>query len=85
MLDADGILFAVPIFEKGAPGNFHTLMDRFGPRLDRGNAVIGIQIAEEKGGKIPVPRILKDKVISYMGIGGSDWMTQIECDFGIQD
>lgn len=84
MLDADGIVFAVPIFCKGGPGIFHTLMDRFGPRLDRGNLVVGTQIAQEKGGKIPDPRMLKDKVVSYMGIGGSDWMTRIECDFGIE-
>ena len=34
MYEADGIVWAVPIFEKGAPGIFHTIMDRFGPRLD---------------------------------------------------
>ncbi|MBP2651857.1 MAG: reductase [Firmicutes bacterium] len=83
MLDADGIIFSVPIFEKGAAGIFHTIMDRFGPRMDRGNNIIATQIAEKLGGKIPDPRILKDKVISYMGIGGSDWMTRIEADFGI--
>ena len=36
MLDADGILFSIPIFEKGAPGIFHTIVDRFGPRMYRG-------------------------------------------------
>lgn len=40
MYEADGIVWAVPIFEKGAPGIFHTIMDRFGPRLDRGNVMI---------------------------------------------
>jgi NAD(P)H-dependent FMN reductase/uncharacterized Zn finger protein (UPF0148 family) len=84
MMDADGIVFAVPIFEKGAPGIFHTIMDRFGPRLDRGNLTVATQIAQQTGGKAPDPRFLKDKVVSYMGIGGSDWMTRVECDFGIQ-
>ncbi len=83
MLDADGIIFATPIFVKGAPGLFHTLMDRFGPRMDRGNNTIATKIAQETGGKIPDPRILKDKVISYMGIGGSDWTTRIQCDHGL--
>lgn len=80
MLDADGIVVTTPIFEKGAPGIFQTLTDRFGPRLDRGNNFVATKIAEKTGGKIPDPRILKDKVISYIGIGGSDWTTRIECD-----
>jgi len=83
MLDADGIVFATPIFVKGTPGIFHTLIDRFGPRMDRGNNLIATRISEEKGGKIPDPRILKDKVVSYMGIGGSDWTTRIQCDHGL--
>ena len=84
MLDADGIIFATPIFVKGTPGIIHTLIDRFGPRIDRGNNIIATKISEEKGGKIPDPRILKDKVVSYMGIGGSDWTTRIHCDHGLQ-
>lgn len=81
MLDADGILFAVPIFEKGAAGIFHTVADRFGPRMDRGHAVIMNQMAEEGHGKPVDMRQLQDKVISYMGIGGSDWTTRVQCDF----
>lgn len=83
MLDADGIVFATPIFEKGATGLFHTITDRFGPRLDRGNNLIGTKIAQETGGKAPDPRILKDKVISFLGIGGSDWVTRVQCDMGM--
>ena len=81
MLDADGILYAAPIFEKCGPGIHHTLMDRFGPRMDRGNLMIAQKIAEEHGGKPVDPRYLKEKVISFMGIGGSDWATRIQCDF----
>ncbi len=84
MLDADGILFATPIFEKGASAIFHTIMDRFGPRTDRGMNFIATKIAEEKGGKAPDPRLLQDKVISYIGIGGSDWFTRIQCDHAMQ-
>jgi multimeric flavodoxin WrbA len=80
MYDADGIIWAVPIFEKCAPGIFHTVMDRFGPRLDRGNCMIAQKISEN-GGKPIDPKYLKEKVVSFMGIGGSDWATRIQCDF----
>ncbi len=81
MLDADGILIVDPIFEKGASALFHTLMDRFGPRMDRGMNVVATKIAEENPNAKPVdPRLLKDKVISFIGIGGSDWATAIEYD-----
>lgn len=81
MYDADGILFAVPIFEKGAAGIFHNVMDRFGPRMDRVHNVIAMQMAQEGKGKPVDPRYLQDKVVSYMGIGGSDWYTRVQCDF----
>ena len=81
MLDADGVLFSVPIFEKGASGLFHTITDRFGPRMDRGNNVIANQICEQNGKPSIDPRIFKDKVVSYMGVGGSDWSTRVQCDF----
>lgn len=84
MLEADGIIFSVPIFEKGAAGIFRTITDRFGPRMDRGNNIISTKIAGEMGGKTPDPRILKDKAVSYIGIGGSDWATRIQCDHGMQ-
>ena len=80
MLDADGIVMADPIFEKGASGLFRTVTDRFGPRMDRGNNIIGTKVAGETGGKLPDTRILKDKVISYIGVGGSDWGTRVQCD-----
>jgi multimeric flavodoxin WrbA len=81
MLDADGIVMATPIFEKGASGFFHTLNDRLGPRADKGMNIIGMKIAEEHGGKPVDPRWIKDKVISFMSIGGSDWGTgaQVDC------
>ncbi|KRK32564.1 NAD(P)H-dependent oxidoreductase [Loigolactobacillus bifermentans] len=80
MLDADGIVISDPIFEEGASGMFHTLMDRFGPRLDRGNNIINDKIAAETGGKKTDQRILKDKVISYMGVGGSEWGTRVQVE-----
>lgn len=80
MLDADGIVVSDPIFEEGASGLFHTIMDRFGPRTDRGNNVIGTKVAQETNGKLPEPRLLNDKVISFMGVGGSDWGTRVQCE-----
>lgn len=80
MLDADGIIIADPIFEKGGTGLFHTITDRFGPRMDRGNNMIAIENAQKTGGIEPDPRILKDKFISYIAIGGSDWGTRVQCD-----
>lgn len=80
MYDADGIIVTDPIFEKGASGMFRTITDRFGPRMDRGNNIIGSNIAEATGGKQPDPRFLQDKVISYVAVGGSDWGTRVQCD-----
>lgn len=80
MADADGIIITDPIFEKGASGLFRTMTDRFGPRMDRGNNMIGTKVAEMTGGTAPDPRYLKDKVISYIAVGGSDWGTRVQCD-----
>ena len=84
MLDADGILFSIPIFEKGAPGIFHTIVDRFGPRMDRGNNIHATEVAKKTGGVIPDPRILKDRVVSYMALGGSDLITKVQADTAMQ-
>lgn len=57
-------------------------MDRFGPRADRGNNVIGTKVAEATGGKIPDSRMLNDKVISFMGIGvltGDEFSVNMLC------
>ena len=83
MLDADGVVFATPVFVKGTPGVFHTIIDRFGPRMDRAHNIISTEIARKNNGTIPDPRILKDKVVSYMGIGGSDWTSRIQCDHSL--
>lgn len=84
MLDADGVVFATPVFVKGTPGIFHTIIDRFGVRMDRGNNILSTEIARKSNGTVPDPRILKDKVVSYMGIGGSEWTTRIQCDHSLQ-
>ncbi|MDY4040739.1 MAG: flavodoxin family protein [Collinsella sp.] len=89
MFNADGVVMVDPIFEKGASGLFHTIMDRFGPRMDTGNNYIATRIAERniadgKPGKLPDPAIMSPKVVSYIAIGGSDWGTHAESDHQIQ-
>ncbi|MEE0138093.1 NAD(P)H-dependent oxidoreductase [Fusobacterium ulcerans] len=81
MMEADGIIFSVPIFEKGAAAIFRSLTDRFGPRMDRGNNLAATEIAKQTNDKAPDQRVFKEKVISYIGLGGSDWTTRIQCDF----
>lgn len=48
MFRADGVVMVDPIFETGASGLFHTIMDRFGPRMDTGNNFISTQIARAR-------------------------------------
>ena len=80
LLDADGVLFVSPIFESGASGLLHTICDRFGPRFDRGMNFMADGLAKAGKGKEIDQRLLKDKVVSFIGIGGSDWTTRIQCD-----
>ena len=80
LLDADGVLFVSPIFESGASGLLHAVCDRFGPRMDRGMNIIGDQISKANGGPGVDPRLLQDKVISFVGIGGSDWACRVQTD-----
>ena len=81
MLDADGILFSMPIFNNCAPAIYHTLMDRMGPRFDKGMFINCIKIAEENGKTIEDQRMLNPKVVSFMSVGGSDWSTSVENEF----
>ena len=93
MFNADGVIMVDPIFETGASGLFHTIMDRFGPRMDTGNNFIGTQIAQgrlaqggdaAKGVEVPNPAIMSPKVVSYIGIGGSDWGTHVQSEHQLQ-
>ena len=81
---ADGILWVMPIFEKGAPAIFKILQDRlFGPSHDIGTNTIGKMIAEKMGKPGPAPTKFAKKVTSIIGIGGSDWMTRFSSDLNI--
>jgi len=80
MLDADGVLFVSPVFEQGTSGLVHSICDRMGPRIDRGLNFMADMLAKEGKG-VPVDqRLLQDKVMSFIGIGGSDWQLRVQCD-----
>ena len=84
IFSADGIIFVMPIFEKGSPAIMHTVQDRiFGPTFDPGPCTIATKIAKESGGKGPDPRRLVRKVVSYISIGGSDWTTRVSADMSL--
>lgn len=80
MADSDGVLIVDPIFEKGGTGLFHTVMDRMGPGHDSG-MLLGAHFQLMENGKPGLPeKYFKQKAISFVGIGGSDWMTRVETD-----
>jgi len=76
--EADGVLWAVPIFEKGVPAIIHMVQDRlFGPSHDAGTNKVAQMIAGKMGKPGPNPRKFKIKATSFISIGGSDWGTRI--------
>ena len=85
--DADGVVFVMPIFEKGVPGFFRAFQDRFaGPSHDIGMLTIAKSIWEKKGspaGGGPDPRAFKPRFATFIGIGGSDWACRMSADFGL--
>lgn len=82
--EADGILLVMPIFEKGAPAIFKILQDRlFGPSHDIGTNTVAKMIAGKMGKPGPGPEKFPKKVVSLIGIGGSDWMTRFSSDLNI--
>lgn len=84
--DADGVIFCMPIFEKGLPGFFRALQDRLaGPSHDTGMLTVAKQIHKKKGMTTggPDPRAFKRKFVTYIGIGGTDWTCRMSADFGL--
>ena len=83
-LDADGVIFVMPIYEKGTPGVFEILRDRMaGPSHDTGLLMGAKKIADEKGSGGPDPRHFKKRFVSFIGIGASDWGSHMAADFGL--
>jgi putative NADPH-quinone reductase len=84
--DADGVVFVMPIFEKGVPGFFRAFQDRIaGPSHDLGMLTIARDIHEKKGGGPggPDPRAFKPRYATFIGIGGSDWACRMTADFAL--
>ena len=83
-LDADGVIFAMPIYEKGTPGVFEIIRDRIaGPSHDIGFLTVAKKIADQKGTGGPDLRHFKKRFVSFIGIGASDWCTHMAADFGL--
>ena len=80
MVEADGVLCVDPIFESGASGLFHAVCDRMGPGHDTGMLMIADKILKEKGGEGIDAKYFRQKAISFVGIGGSDWAVRVETD-----
>ena len=80
MVEADGVLVVDPIYESGGSGLFHVLTDRMGPGHDTGMLLMLDGKLKEQGKEGLNPRIFKQKAISFVGIGGSDWAVRVEAD-----
>jgi len=80
IVDSDGVLIVDPIFESGGTGLFHTITDRMGPGHDTG-MMLGLREKQIEMGKEPLDdKYFKQKAISFVGIGGSDWAVRVETD-----
>ena len=80
IVDSDGVLIVDPIYESGGSGLFHVITDRMGPGHDTGLLMGAHFDMLEKTGKGIDPRYFKQKAISFVGIGGSDWAVRVETD-----
>ena len=80
IIDADGVLIVDPIFESGGTGLFHSITDRMGPGHDTGMLLMLDGELKEQGKEGLNPRLFRQKAISFVGIGGSDWALRTETD-----
>ena len=80
MIDADGVLLVDPIYESGGSGLYHLITDRMGPGHDVGMMFMADQKMKEAGGEGLDPKYFRQKAISFVGIGGSDWAVRVETD-----
>lgn len=74
IMEADGIIVSLPIFEKTVPGYFKDLCDRCGPGMDAALRSVSKKVREEKGLKeMPDARTWKRRAVAFIAHGGSDW------------
>ncbi len=74
IMEADGIIVSLPIFEKTVPGYFKDLCDRSGPGMDAALRLMSKKLREERGiAEMPDPRTWKRRAVAFIAHGGSDW------------
>lgn len=74
IMESDGIIVSLPIFEKTVPGYFKDLCDRAGPGMDAALRLASKKIRESKGiAEMPDARTWKRRAVSFIAHGGSDW------------
>ncbi len=80
IVEADGVLMVDPIYESGGSGLFHVITDRMGPGHDTGMLMMLNDKLKEQGKEPLNPRYFKQKALSFVAIGGSDWAVRCETD-----
>lgn len=80
IVEADGVLFVDPIYESGGSGLFHVITDRMGPGHDTGMMLMADGKLREAGKEGLNPRYFRQKAVSFVAIGGSDWAVRCETD-----
>ena len=89
MFNADGVIMVDPIFETGASGLFHTVMAASGrawtpvttSSAPRSRRAVWLRAAmRRRASSVPDPATTSPKVVSYIGIGGSDWGTHVQSE-----
>ena len=76
MLDADGVIFSLPVFRLGAPAAFLRLIERLGIRDDIGRYFIQLKSSTPPADT----RILRPRPVLYMGTGGTDLSSRFDAD-----
>lgn len=71
VLDADAIVVAAPVYVLGPVGQFKNFVDRYGPAHDKAACVAEQKHREENGLELLDPRVLADKYVAYISVGGA--------------
>ena len=71
ILDADGVVWGVPVFVLGPHGLLKTMADRFGPSHDMAWRIEAKQIAAKQGKKGPDERSFKPRVGGFISVAGA--------------
>ena len=74
ILESAGLIFVAPMFEKAAPATYKMMCDRMGPSHDVTFQKFAYdrRVARGEDPRID-PRWFEDRVVSFIGHGGSEW------------